>query len=95
MAKKKERSETEYLRGVIKNQRSIIKHLQKEVGRSKKRQQQDELMAEELLEDEFQEQDMISDNKCPECGKGTLETVDLKVRKMTVCNSCNYRKIRK
>lgn len=94
MAKKqKERSETEYLRGVIKNQRSIIKHLQKEVGRNKKRQQQDDIIAEELLEDEFEERDIIADNRCPECHKGTIETVDLKVRKMVVCNSCNYRKV--
>lgn len=94
MAKKqKERSETEHLRSIIKNQRSIIKHLQKQVGRNKKREQQEDLIAEELLEDEFKERDIIADNKCPECIKGQTEVVDLKVRKMVVCNSCNYRKV--
>lgn len=95
MAKKREKSEVEYLRGIVKNQRSIIKHLQKEVSRGKKRQHQEELIAEELLEDEFKEQEIIATNSCPECFKGKIETVDLGARKMTICDSCKFRKIRK
>ncbi len=98
MAKKKSGSELEYLRGVVKNQRAIIKNLKKQVSRhDKKAHQYND------LEDKIAEADMIEDekengtpvftkDKCPECS-GELEEIDLNIRLMIKCSGCPYRKI--
>jgi hypothetical protein len=100
MAKKsKERSEVEHLRATVKSQRSLIKHLKKEIGRAQKRQHVyedlEDKVAELHLEDEIEESQLVSDDKCPECDKGRLEIIDLGPRKMLVCDNCKYRKVKK
>lgn len=95
MSKKRDRSEVEHLRGVVKNQRSLIKHLKKEVGRSQKREHRvedlEEILAEEMLEEQHQEKEYVKDDKCPQC-KTKVELVDLGPKKLIICQSCGYRK---
>lgn len=89
MAKTKERSETEHLRATVKKQRSIIKHLKKEITRYTKKAHQFELEEDDF--DDVVEQTFNHDN-CPECQKGKLIYTDLGIRKMIRCDNCNYRK---
>lgn len=98
MSKTKEKNNNEYFKSIIRKQKSIIKQLKKEAGRGNKTKERYEELEDSLTEKEFDtyEPYIAEDTtKCPECLKGTLEIIDLKVRKMTICNSCNYRFIRK
>lgn len=97
MAKKRERSDIEYLRSTIKSQRSIIKHLKKELGRQQKREylhdDLEERLADQMIEEEKQEELDVSGEKCPEC-HGKVEILDLGARKAIFCE-CGYRRTRK
>lgn len=96
MAKKDKSGELEYLRGVVKQQRSIIKHLKKEVGRSNKRSHQYEDLEDRLSEEYVEEEKVLftESEKCPSCSK-KIEIVDLGIRKLIVCESCGFKKSRK
>lgn len=98
MAKKRERSSEEYLRGIVKQQRSLIKHLKKEAGRSTKRAHQyhdlEDRLSEEMIEQETQiEQEFVKEEKCPNC-KGKLEVITLGPKTLVICKDCKYRKTR-
>ncbi len=95
MTKKRERSEVEQLRGVIRNQRSIIKNLKKEISRVTKRESRtedlEEILAEEMLEQDQEDIQYIKEDKCPQC-KGRVEVVTLGPKKLVICDGCGYRK---
>lgn len=98
MAKQKERSEVEHLRSTIKNQRSQIKNLKKEVERARKRSFQsddlEERLAENMIEEEFEENEEISKTeRCPECNN-TIEIVEMGTRVGIFCE-CGYRRTKK
>lgn len=97
MTKTKEKSELEYLRGLVKSMRSQVKHLKKELSRKQKREylheDLEEKEAELLLEEEIREREHAIENKCPDCGKGKLEFTDLNIRTLITCPSCGYKKI--
>ncbi len=95
MAKQKERSEIEHLRSTIKTQRSQIKNLKKEVERARKRSFQtedlEERLAESMIEEEYEENEIVSVTaKCPKCGN-KVESVELGSRVGVFCD-CGYRK---
>lgn len=98
MAKQKERSESEYLKSVIKNQRSQIKNLKKEVERARKRSFQtedlEERLAENMIEEEFEENEELSKTeRCPECNNA-VEMVEMGTRVGIFCE-CGYRRTKK
>ena len=98
MAKSKDRSEVEHLRAMVKQQRSIIKHLKKEVGRSNKRAHQhedlEERLAEEMLHEYKESEEKVDDKKCPNCSKSKLEFISLGKKTLCICQNCDYRKTR-
>jgi uncharacterized protein with PIN domain len=98
LAKQRERSETEALRAVIKNQRSQIKNLKKEVDRAKKRSHNyedfEERLAETMIEEEYKESKLVdSTERCPECDE-KVEIVQLGTRIGIFCE-CGYRRTKK
>jgi hypothetical protein len=94
MAKSKERSEVEYLRAENKGLKSQIRHLKKELARAQKRQHQYEDLEERSIELELEESEIaqpVNEAKgCPSCN-GKLVEVDIGVRKLIRCESCDYR----
>lgn len=94
MAKKKERNEAEYLRGVIRSLRSENKGLRREVNRMLKKASQ--LEREEEHEDEFEDflfkvKEEDKKDGCPNCGE-RLEVFNLGPRNLVTCE-CGYKKI--
>lgn len=87
MTKKKERSESEYLRGENRKLKSENRHLRKELNRLNKRSHL-------YVEPEMEEDPIpiIQEARCPECQSG-LKSVSLgNVRTMRICYTCGYRK---
>jgi hypothetical protein len=100
VAKQKERSEAEYLRATVKNQRSQIKNLKKELERARKRSYQyedfEERVADSMIEEDVKEHQIIASSKeerCPEC-KTKVQPVALGSRQGIFCE-CGYRRTRK
>ena len=92
MAKTREKthSEVEHLRGVIREQKSIIRNLKKRVTQLTKREHYyDNLTDGSEVDDET---DVISDDggNCPSCGKTDLEIVDLYHLTLKKCPFCGY-----
>lgn len=97
MTKPKERSETESLRGQVRNLRAEIKHLKRELGRKTKREYQFESLQEDLKEIELVkeiEPRLVNTTKCPKCN-GKLKYSDLGVRTLVKCEECSFRESRK
>lgn len=99
MTKKKSKSEVETLRGVNRNLRKQIKHLQKQIGRKEKREylldDVEEREAELHLKEQLEESEFVSTGNCPECDVGKLELVELGNRVLVNCNTCKYRSTKK
>lgn len=97
MSKTKERSELEALRAQNRKLKAAMKALTKTASRATKEKikyEGLELEMNELLQEENNADHLVIDNSiCPDCFKGKLEKIDLKVRKMFVCNNCSYRRI--
>ncbi len=84
------------LKKIINKQKKIIQTLKKEAGLGNKQKRRFEALEEELMEQLLEEEDTEkNDATCPSCQKGNLELVDLKVRKMFICDTCDFRKIKK
>lgn len=97
MAKKRDRSETEYLRGLVRSLKSQVRHLKrhnKELGVQARRFEEHE---DDMLEEGAQPSEspyQLPANTC-ECSKGQLVKTDLGVRIITTCTTCSFRKIEK
>lgn len=95
VAKKKSGSELEHLRGIVRQMKSELRHMKKEVARKTKR----EHLYEERIVEEY-EQEIRDDNvyikkeECPECGNA-IDTIDLGTRIIITCTDCKYRTSRK
>jgi ribosomal protein L37AE/L43A len=89
MAKKKSRSEVEYLRGLIRQQLKEIKKLKKQNNRNTKRKVA--IDSWEVPEQEEQPK-VLAKNKCPKCNSEDVKTLNLGIKKILVCNECNFRK---
>ena len=96
--KKRELSKEAHYKNIISKQKQTIQELRKQVSRGNKAQQllesyepEDEDDFIEIYEDTAAETDV----KCPKCGKGSLVFVDLNVRKLFTCSTCDYRKATK
>lgn len=99
MAKKdKGEGELESLRGIVRNQKALIKNLRKELARVHKRKHQYENylddVEEQHLEEECKDAELVR-KKCPTCSKGDIVLVDLGIRKIYNCNNCEFREVKK
>lgn len=91
----------QHYKNIINKQKVIIKELKKKLSRAGKSQERFENLQEELdfiieEEERYDRQDnTVEELLCPECNKGTLEFIDLGIRKMLRCSKCKYRKVNK
>lgn len=96
---KREHNKEQHYKNIINKQKNIIKDLKKKARRSDKLSERFEDLEIELIsqleEEEAEERKVVDKNLCPNCSKGTLEIIDLKIRKMFICNKCNYRMVKK
>ncbi len=84
MAKRRDRSEVEYYRGKLREVEAENRRLRKQLRSAEK-------SFEYLVEaDSFENTEY--DAKCPNCGKGELKFTDLKIKTLTTCSICDYRK---
>lgn len=86
MAKKRERSELEYLRGENRELRKRLRHYEKRLKYFEKRSH----FHDENETTESEEIDTII--SCPYCGKGSMELKDFGFIQLFVCNLCKFRK---
>jgi predicted Mrr-cat superfamily restriction endonuclease len=94
MAKKRERSEVEWLRGEVKKLRSAIKHYKKELGRLSKRS-----LNYEELEAVVQEQELAVEEikhatttlNCSKCQSNSVTIADLGAKVYKFCSNCGNR----
>ena len=98
LSRSKSHSASEDLKGENRNLRKQVKVLKKEVGALKKRLSKYESFVDNFTyerDDEPQFEDIVDDNRCVECGRGDIITVDLGARKLVRCTICEYRKVLK
>jgi hypothetical protein len=97
MGKKRERSEAEYLRGLVRELKSENRNLKKRLGTVGKKVKRYEQLVDESAEEVEMEREAAyltakGKSRCPEC-KGDIELMDLGVRELHVCTSgCGYRR---
>ena len=88
MAKTKQRegSELEYLRGRLKKLESENRQLKRRVKQLDRRAHFYEDLVDEVSDD------IIVDEKCPECKTGKTSVKDFKYVQYEVCDSCEYKR---
>ena len=84
--RRKERSETEYLRGQIKELEKENRQLKKRLRSLDKRSHMYEDLIEAVAED------IVIEEKCEVCKTGKHSILDLKHVRFEVCSDCDYRK---
>jgi predicted RNase H-like nuclease (RuvC/YqgF family) len=88
MAKSKDRSEIEYYKGEIRKLKAEIKQLHRQLAEQKR------YIPEPVeSEDEYEEIEEKTPS-CPQCYTGELVIVDLNIKFLEKCRSCNYVKTR-
>lgn len=93
MAKNKDRTEIEYLRGIIKKLEAENRRLKKVSGANTKKLANLDDIEDDVEEEQKQEvkiKNLFQEQQCPECNR-TLEVIELGARKMHTC-ACGYRK---
>lgn len=83
--RRKERSESEYLRGRIKKLESENRQLKKRIRQFDKRSH----LYEDIIE---AVEDIIIEDRCLNCKTGKLSVKDFKFVRYEVCDSCEYKK---
>lgn len=95
MAKKDLDDTLEQLRQENRQLKQVIRSLQKAIKKLSKGKDRledlEKLFQEVSLEQDFKEPPKLGG--CPNCTKGAIELIDMKVRVMYKCNYCNYSKI--
>lgn len=84
MAKKKERNESEYYKGIIRNLKSEVRHLRKRLKELENQQSNYQYS-------ETEEIDLDTRVNCPQCGKGKLDVIKIVNRQFEKCSLCSYR----
>lgn len=98
MGKSKERNETEFLRGIIRQQKAELKHLKKQLARAEKGSRKQEALYAELTTvtdpASYAEPEAVTDDtvKCAKCHK-PIKEIDLGTRVLLVCSygPCKHR----
>lgn len=91
MARNKEKSELEHLRGQNRQLRKQVKSLQKQLGRHQKEIKNlkvNESPDKDRLPMSYQEEEF---DACPVCD-GELRYIDMKIKTVVNCSSCEYRR---
>jgi hypothetical protein len=89
--KKRERSELEYYKGLVRELKAELRHLRKELGRSGKKLQHLEANAADPDPDPIENlPTKPSKERCVGCS-GEVEIVDLGVKLMKICKECRSR----
>ena len=93
LAKTRDSSELEYLRGIIRNLRSENKSLKKQLSRSQKKEKTFNdyiLNVDDSVDDGIWTEDVKdSSSKCPKC-KSNYTPIELGIRSLHVCNECGW-----
>lgn len=92
MGKQKEKSEVEYLRGLVRQLRSENKKLKNELKRLKKKETETDELREELKDYHYEEK--MHEDTCPDCQKGRLTSTHLGVKILYICSVCGHRIIK-
>ena len=93
MPKKTERTETEYLKGIIRQQKAEIKHLRKELKRTSKNSKRYKDLQEDLIDEGFKESIQAVTEEfptCSKCGKGSIREEKIGHVMMLKCNTCDF-----
>lgn len=91
MAKSKDKSEVEYLKGLNRQLKKQLKKVNRQASRAEKqalRQLEDAEEVEEVEEEE------ASDGKCSKC-KARLVPIDMGIRIVYNCQKCGHREAKK
>lgn len=100
MAKQKEKSELEHLRGELRKLRSENRNLKKRIGRLDKRshdldEREEQIQEFELESEKFELTTTVNlKDKCPKC-VGKLKATDIGPRIIRNCDTCKYREVKK
>lgn len=78
---------TERLRGIIRQQRSIIKQLRKQLSKKE--------IIEEDYTPELTKTSIESNNTCPQCKEGVLRKTHLGIRTLIKCDYCEQGRFEK
>jgi hypothetical protein len=89
-AKKEKPSQAEkQLKDEVKKQKEIVRHLEREIKKSKQPKGKPKEYQDSLIEEDYDDKTL-----CPQCGKGTITTTDLGVRTIIGCsNGCGHRQV--
>lgn len=89
--KRKKRETDESLRGLLRQQRSEIKHLKKQLGRSQKQNRRN-------LETDFSPElevvnEVVNTLQCNKCGCKKVVEIDIGIKMYHMCKGCGHRKV--
>jgi CRISPR/Cas system CSM-associated protein Csm4 (group 5 of RAMP superfamily) len=98
LSKSKERSEVEFLRGIIRQQKSQLKHLQKQLARAEKNTRKNEALYSELTDKDnpvnYATPEVVKETKpkCVKCGS-TIFIIDMGFKLLYSCSKsdCKHR----
>lgn len=90
MAKKKDRSELEQLRGLNRQLTKKVKQLQKQVGRRDKELSKTFNEVNNFTTLESEERDLIESPRCSKCKSAQVTIIDLKIKEVLKCHECCY-----
>lgn len=97
MAKPKDRTEVEFLRGQNRDLQKQIKHLKKELGRMNKRARNVEDLEEIIREDDIGQGSptvaVDAVRLCKKCQSNSLTVANLGVKTYLFCNDCRAREL--
>jgi len=89
---KKQTTDTENLQKQVKELKSINRHLERELKKSKQSKAKSKEHQDALIEEEYKEKNKLE--TCPQCEKGNISETALGVRTIISCsNGCGYRQV--
>lgn len=94
MAKKRDRSEVEWLRGEVKKLRSMVKHYKKEAARAGKRERSYEELEAVIQEQEEAVEEIkhaTTSVSCFKCQSNSVTIADLGAKVYKFCSNCGHR----
>lgn len=94
MAKARDRSEVEFLRGEVRKLRSAIKHYKKELGRATKRSRDYEELESVVQEQELAVEEIrlaVASPSCSKCQSSSVTMADLGAKVYKFCSNCGHR----
>lgn len=90
MSRSKERNKDEYYRGKIRELEATVRRLQRQLRSAEKQH-----LYVSDLESVIEEEISIKSKKCPQCHTGVIQEIDLGIKTLDKCNSCDYKKTTK